>query len=123
MAKKFLTRGETVAEWIEEHCRVPFGPATGRQVRLTPTQLDVIGRIYDQPNDIPVNDRELAAYLALACLASPEAVGDNTFTPSLDVDGFTVWAAADSPSLRDVLKRDGEAIVCPALGKRYPWAA
>jgi hypothetical protein len=37
-------------------------------------------------------------------------------------DTFTVWGAA-GPRLREVLKRDGERIVCPQLGTGYPAAA
>jgi hypothetical protein len=36
---------------------------------------------------------------------------------------LTVWNAADSPKLRAVLRREGEAVVCPELRTRYPGAA
>jgi hypothetical protein len=48
-------------------------------------------------------------------------------------DAETAWTSdrrtdiaeclTDSPELRRVLKREGEAIICPALGTRFPWAA
>jgi len=71
---------------------------------------------------VPVTDQELAAYLALVHLASPEAVGTSNFRPQLDVDIFTVWNAT-GPTLQAVLKREGEAVVCPELNTRFPAAA
>jgi hypothetical protein len=81
-----------------------------------------VREIYDAP-DLPVT-RELAAYLALAHLCCPErlSLGEPGFRPAVDVDTFTLWAAA-GPDARAVLRREGEAVVCPQLGSRFPWAA
>jgi hypothetical protein len=121
------TRGEQVICWIEEYCRVPLGTARGRMMHLSTAQRETIRKIYDAPNgpqNIPVtDDRELAAFLALVHLCSPEALENSDFHPAIVTDSFTVWNAADSPELRRVLKREGEAIICTALGTRFPWAA
>jgi hypothetical protein len=63
----------------------------------------------------------LAAYLALLHVCGPEAV-QHDFRPAIAPDLFTVWGAV-GPKLREVLKRDGERIVCPELGTGYPAAA
>jgi hypothetical protein len=42
--------------------------------------------------------------------------------PQFYTDSLQVWAAT-GPDLKEVLKRDGEAILCPELGTRYPAAA
>jgi len=36
---------------------------------------------------------------------------------------FVFLARGHGPDLRAVLKRDGECVVCPELGARYPVAA
>jgi hypothetical protein len=59
----------------------------------------------------------------LVHLCSPEALKNSNFHPAIVTDSFTVWNAAASSELRRVLKREGEAIICPALGTRFPWAA
>jgi hypothetical protein len=54
-------------------------------------------------------------------VCGPEAL-QQEFRPKVRVDIFTVWGAV-GPDLRAVVKRDGERIVCPELGTRYPAAA
>jgi hypothetical protein len=90
-------------------------------------QEEIMRRIYDAPGaplSVPVtDDRELAAYLALVHIASPEALNETPIMPVLNVDPWTVWNAADSPTLRPVLKREADAVICPELGTRFPRAA
>jgi hypothetical protein len=52
-----------------------------------------------------------------------EATNKIDTMPQVNADVFTIWNAADSPTLRPVLKREGEAVICSALGTRYPRAA
>jgi hypothetical protein len=106
---------------------VPSGPLKGRPVRLSIEQQEIVRRIYDAPGAPPIvpvtDDRELAAYLALVHLVSPEALNEVPIVPVLSVDPWTVWNAANSPTLRPVLKREADAVVCPELGTRFPRAA
>jgi hypothetical protein len=119
-------RSAPVIRWIEKHCRIPSGPHKGWSVLLTIAQQQTIHQIYDAPDapcSVPVTeDRELAAYLALVHLASHEATL-KTPVPPLNVDPWTVWNASDSSTLRPVLKREPDAVVCPELGTRFPRAA
>jgi hypothetical protein len=123
---RVVIRGTRNIRWIDEFGVVPTGPHRGERARLTVAQREMIRRMYDAPDgplDLPVTDKELAAWLALLHLCGPEAVGTPDFRPGVDTDIFTLWAAA-GPELRAVLKREGERIVCPELGTRYPaWAA
>src|SRR5262245_44778969 len=117
------TRGERAIRWIDAYCLVPSGLDRGQHVRLTPAQQDIVRKIYDDPNDpngAPVTGT-LAAYLALLHVCGPEAL-QKEFRPELSADIFTVWGAV-GPDLRAVLKREGERIVCPQLGTRFPVAA
>jgi hypothetical protein len=119
------SRGERTIRWIEKFCRVPFGPDRGKMLRLSPAQCAVIREIYDNPDglqSIRFDDPELAAYLTLVHLVSPEAV-ESKAAPAFETDSFTIWSAADSPDLRRVLQRRGETVICPALGTRFPAAA
>jgi hypothetical protein len=113
-------RGDIAIAWIEEFCIIPHGPDQGRHVRLTPGQRDLIRRVYSGAQDAPVTGI-MAAYLALLHVCGSEAL-QKTFRPELTADIFTTWNAA-GPDLRDVLRREGERIVCPELGTRYPAAA
>jgi hypothetical protein len=61
--------------------------------------------------------RLAAAQLLHVC--GPEAL-QKDFRPDVDVDIFTLWNAT-GPSLREVLRREGEHIA--ELGTRYPVAA
>jgi hypothetical protein len=127
---KDRSRSGKIIRWIEKFCRVPLGPDRGKMLRLTPEQCATIRRLYDAPDGLPLDDgqsiqlddAELAAYLALVHLASPEAVDQNA-APAFETNSFTVWNAADSPDLRRVLQRRGETVVCPALCTSYPTAA
>jgi hypothetical protein len=126
--KSKMTRAKANIHWIEEHCNVPTGPHRGEYAILTAAQRQTIREIYDAPDgplDLPVTDKELAAYLTLAHLCGYEASRPGQppgFRPSVNVDVFTLWAAA-GPLLREVLRREGEAVICPELGNRFPWAA
>jgi hypothetical protein len=111
--------------WIEKYCVDPDGPDGERQpVRLTEAEEAEIWRLnldlYSPMPDAPIS-RNLAAYLALLHICGPEALESDPMPP-VKCDPWTVWRAA-SPDLRRVLKRDGEAIICPKLGKRYPTRA
>ncbi len=44
------TRGDLVAEWIEDYCVVPSGPDRGKRVRLTEAELYAVRRFYDCPD-------------------------------------------------------------------------
>jgi hypothetical protein len=117
------TRGDKNAHWIEMFCLVPRGPDKGERVVLTQAQRETVRMIYDNPNgpqDVPVTG-SLAAYLALLHICGPEAL-QHDFRPDVTPDIFTVWGGV-GPDLRPVLRRDGEHIVCPELGTRYPVAA
>jgi hypothetical protein len=120
---KHESRGEHAVYWIEQFCIYPSGFNRGQYAVLTPAQKQVVHEIYDHadgPQDIPV-DGPLAAYLALLHVCGPEALQRN-FRPAVTADIFTVWSAT-GPKLKEVLKRDGERIVCPELGTQFPAAA
>jgi hypothetical protein len=121
--RKQETRAQRNIRWIEKHCVIPGGPDKGRYVHLSSAQKESMFKIYDGSESLPVDDLELAAYLALLHLCGQEATGGNDFIPQISVDTFTVWAASESPTLRPVLERKGEHVICPALGTRYPRAA
>jgi hypothetical protein len=63
----------------------------------------------------------LAGYLTLLHVCGPEGV-NGAPVPQFGGDFFSVWNAT-GPELRVVLKRDGEHIICPELGTRWPAAA
>jgi hypothetical protein len=117
-------RGAHAIYWIEEYCVVPSGPDKGKPVHLTMQEQHVVRYIYDrlensrleQPIGGPVG-----AYLALLHTCGPEAK-QQRFRPPIDVDLFTTWNAA-GPHLREVLKREGEHILCPQLDTSYPQVA
>jgi hypothetical protein len=119
------TRGDRAVQWIEKCCVYPSGPHRGWYVVLTPSQRETVHRIYDHaggPQDIPVTDTQLASYIALLHVCGPEAL-QHRFRPAVAAaDVFTMWSATD-PRLKEVLKRDGERIVCPELGTQHPAAA
>lgn len=123
MSKAF-TRGEAAVRWVEMFCVCPSGPRKGKPVKLAPADRAMIYSIYDVPNgpqNIPVTDKSLAAFLALLHVCSPEAL-QQEFRPHVDVDTFTVWASC-GPQLVEVLERRAERVICPALGTAYPAAA
>jgi hypothetical protein len=121
--RKPLSRGNRAVQWIETYCVVPGGPEKGQHVRLSSEQRATVRQIYDNPDGpqaAPVTGN-LAAYLALLHVCGPEAL-QHEFRPAVSADVFTVWGAT-GPGLREVLKRDGDGVVCPELRTRYPVAA
>jgi hypothetical protein len=119
--KQVKTRGDECIRWIEKYCVYPNGPGRGRYVRLTEVERDELRRIYNNPNGISADasiSGLLAAYVALFHVCGPVAP-DHAPSPWLDTNHFTVWSAT-GPELRDVLTHEGERIVCPQLGTRYP---
>jgi hypothetical protein len=118
-----ISRGQRNIEWIQQFCVEPAGEFRGASVRLTPAQCETIRRIYDSPDgprNAPVTN-EMSAYLALLHLCGYEAL-QRDFKPDVHPDTFTLWNAT-SEALRDLLRREGEAVVCPELGTRWPRAA
>jgi hypothetical protein len=114
--------GERYVMWIESYCVRPVaGPERGQRVKLTDAQKETVRRIYDQGDNLEVIG-PLAAYLALLHVCGPEAVRPMTQPGRFTTDVFTAWAAT-GPRLKEVLRREGERIVCPQLGTRYPTAA
>jgi hypothetical protein len=124
MTMPALTRGDRAICWIAKYCLYPDGPHKGKPVRLSEAECWQVRQLYDNP-DGPDRDTSLsgplAAYLALLHTCGTEAL-QQEFRPHVDVDSWTVWRAT-SERLQRVLKRDGEAVICPRLGKRYPPAA
>jgi hypothetical protein len=109
---------EYVAHWIGHWCVNP----DGEPVALTPVEHQIIARLYDAPPGSvrcePLGGR-LAAYLVLVHIASRLASSDHAPPALLHADIFTVWNAM-GPRLREVLRREGETIVCRELGTRWP---
>jgi hypothetical protein len=116
------SRAKRAIEWIENYCLVPHGINYGARVQLSAEDKMILFRIYapEGPRPIPVNGK-LAAYLALLHLCGPEAK-QKAFYPRLQVDTFSIWRAT-TPSLREVLTRNGDRIVCRELGTSFPAAA
>lgn len=113
------TRADHAVSWIERFCLSPSGDTRGQQVALTIDEVNTMRRIYDNGERVPVTGR-LAAFLCLLHVCGPEALAkDNSLPVDVTVDSFTVWSAT-SERLRDVLRRDGERIVCGELGTSYP---
>jgi hypothetical protein len=117
------TRGDRAVRWIEKYCVTPDTPeGEQRRVVLSDAERFEVWKLYNvgPMPDAPLSG-PLASYIALLHICGPEALGSDP-PPPVQVDSWTVWRAA-SPALRSVLKREGEAIVCPKLGKRYPTRA
>jgi hypothetical protein len=124
--RKPESRAARNVRWIEKFCVQPLGPDKGCHVHLSKAQKELLFKIYnapDGPQPLPIEDLELAAYVALLHICSPEATVNQDIIPKIAVDIFSVWNAAANPELREVLQRKGEHIICPALGTRYPRAA
>ena len=139
MTKKRKSRGQKVIDWIQKFCRIPEGPDVGREVKLRPFQKKIILRIYDNPAVtrraiISVGRKNakttLAAFLLLAHVAGPEAVGRRnsqlySSAQSKEQAGVIFELAAKiirmSPELsafcvvRDTVKQ----ILCPEMGTKY----
>ena len=122
MPKK--TRADEIIDWIHKYCVRPYGAEKGLRVRLTPAEMSRIREIYDD-DDLQSHhaEGELAAYLALVHTCGIEATETQLPLPKLEVDLFSVWNAAANPDLLRVLKREPDAVVCPALGTRFPTRA
>jgi hypothetical protein len=121
---KRKTRGDHAIRWIQAFCIAPDGPNKGQPARLTESDRLIIRRIYGAPGgpyELSVTGA-LAAYLTLLHLCGPEALQEQFRGPVTNVDAWSLWRAT-TPRLQDVLKRDGERIVCPELGTMYPRAA
>jgi hypothetical protein len=117
------TRGDCAISWIEQFCLYPDGPSKGKRVILSPAECWQVRQLYDDPDgpkSAPLTGT-LAAYLALLHICGPEAK-QKQFRPTVSTDAWTVWRAT-SPDLQRVLKREGETVVCPALGTKFPLAA
>jgi hypothetical protein len=119
------TRGDRVISWVERFCVEPNGPMEGSPVRLSAEQRLTIRKIYDAPGgpyaDVPVTGA-LAAYLTLLHLCGPEALQNKFRGPAVTVDSWSIWRAT-TPPLQEVLERNGNRIVCLALGTRFPTLA
>jgi hypothetical protein len=113
-----ITRGMRVTSWIEHYCVYPGGAQRGLHVKLTMEQKATLCALYDQREQQEPLRGPLAAYVALLHTCGIEA-RQNELVPLVDVDLFTVWAAA-GPDLRAVLRQQGEHITCPELGTTYP---
>ena len=118
-----ISRGDKAVLWVETYCLIPSGPERGQHVRLSVEQRATVHQMYDNPSGLraaPITGN-LAAYLALLHVCGPEAL-QHDFRPEVSTDTFTVWGAT-GPDIRAVLRRDGEAVVCPELRTRWPVAA
>jgi hypothetical protein len=124
MTRKHHWRSERALHWIEEYCVVPNGAFKGKPVRLSAEQRETLCSVYDDnAMSVPVVTGELAAFVALLHLCGPEAVKKGFTAPPVETDSFSVWAAAQGGELQAVLRRRGEAIICPELGTAFPKAA
>jgi hypothetical protein len=108
-------------EWVETYYVVPAGLDRGGPVRLTDAQKQTMRAIYDGGEYLELTG-PLAAYVALLHVCGYEAVQPWSTPPAIAVDIFTAWSAT-GPKLKDVLRLDGESIVCTQLKTRYPAAA
>jgi hypothetical protein len=113
-----MTPGQKAIRWIENYCVVPFGFDKGQHVRLTIEQREIVHKVFDT-DESPEVAGPLAAYLALFHIAGPRDLAAHVSALPLSADSFTTWNAV-GPDLRAVVKRDGEAIVCPELGTKFP---
>jgi hypothetical protein len=116
-----MTHGNKAIHWIENFCVYPHGFNKGQFVVLTTEQKEILHRVFDS-DEAPEITGPLAAYLALFYIAGPRDLAAHVSALPLSADSFTTWNAV-GPDLHAVVKRDGERIVCPELGTRYPAAA
>ena len=116
-----MTRGDKAIRWIEQFCVYPHGFSKGQPVVLTAAQKEIVHKVFDT-DESPEVTGPLAAYLALFHVAGPRDLAAHVSQIELHADFFSVWNATD-PALKSVLKPDGERIICPELGTRYPTAA
>ncbi|MGA7005032.1 MAG: hypothetical protein WBZ28_24115 [Pseudolabrys sp.] len=113
-----MTRGDKAVRWIENFCIYPHGFNKGQFVVLTTEQKEIVRAVFDTDNASEVTG-PLAAYLALFHIAGPRDLAAHVSVLPLSADTFTTWNAV-GPDLRAVVKRDGERIVCPELGTKFP---
>jgi hypothetical protein len=113
-----MTRGDKAIRWIEQFCVYPHGFSKGQHVVLTTEQKEILRRVFDT-DESPEVAGPLAAYLALFHVAGPRDLAAHVFQIPLNADFFSVWNAT-GPDLKSVLKPDGERIVCPELGTKFP---
>jgi hypothetical protein len=114
-------RGAAAIAWIEDYCLYPFGLNQGRRVKLTVTEQHAVRNVYENFPDKPLVTGPLAAYLTLLHTCGIEAK-QRKYCPTFETDIWTLWNAA-GPELKEVLKREGSTIVCPALGTSHPAVA
>jgi hypothetical protein len=115
MPRRERTPGEFAVCWIEQYCAAPGG----RPVELTVAERETIYHLYDNP--APVAGR-LFEFLTLVHLCSKLAVPGQAPPAFGPVNFFRLWNAA-SPELREFLRCEGEAVVCPGLNTRWRPAA
>jgi hypothetical protein len=114
-----MTPGQKAARWIEAYCVYPHGFSKGQHVRLTTEQKEIVHKVFDSEESPGEITAPLAAYLALFYIAGPRDLAAHVSALPLSVDSFTTWNAV-GPDLHAVVKRDGERIVCPELGTKFP---
>jgi|GraSoiStandDraft_32_1057276.scaffolds.fasta_scaffold113188_3 hypothetical protein len=112
-----LSRGCKVAAWIERYCQIPFGENQGRPVKLTINERILLRKAFNfsDPSLLP-KAGPLACYLTLLNLAGPNELTDENY--QVELDCWSIWRAAND-RLRQHLKREGETITCPRLGRRF----
>ena len=113
------SRGDRAISWVEEYCLYPNGPERGQHVKLSQVQKHTVRQIYDHGALVGSATGTLAAYLALMHVCGPESVVGGRQQPGPAADILTIWNAT-GPALKEVLRRDGEHIVCLELGTCYP---
>ena len=113
-----MTRGAKAVFWIEDYCLVPFGFDKGQRVRLSQQQREIVHKVFDT-DESPEIAAPLSSYLALFFIAGPRELAAHVSAIPLSADTFTTWNATGR-DLKSVLKRDGERIVCPELGTKFP---
>jgi hypothetical protein len=113
-----MTHGDKAIRWIEHFCIYPHGFNKGQFAVLTTEQKEILHKVFDTDNTPEVTG-PLAAYLALFHIAGPRGLAAHVSAIPLSADTFTTWNAV-GPGLRAVMTRDGEYIVCPELGTKFP---
>lgn len=113
-----MTPGQKAARWIETFCVYPHGFNRGQFVVLTVEQKETVRAVFDTDN-APEVAGPLAAYLALFYIAGPRDLAERISGIELDPDIFSTWNAV-GPVLKTVVRIDGEQIICPELGTKFP---
>ena len=99
--------------------RLSHGFDKGQHVQLTVEQKEILRRIFDRNESPGEISAPLSAYMALFHVAGPRDLAAHVSALPLSADTFTTWNAVGL-DLRAVVKRDGEHIVCPELGTKFP---